>query len=75
VDFSAVALQRARSLAKDQLGDDAGRLETVEADVETWVRQARSYYLVLVVHLHLPQQRRSVIMRAAAEAVAQGGTL
>lgn len=75
VDFSAVALQRARSLAEKQLGDDAGSLETVEADVEAWVPQQRSYDLVLVVYLHLPKQQRSAIMRAAAEAVAPGGTL
>src|SRR5665811_1004282 len=38
VDFSTVALQRARSLAEEQLGRDAIRLETLEADVETWER-------------------------------------
>ncbi len=75
VDFSAVALQRARSLAKEQLGDDAGTVETLEADVQTWVPPTRSYDLVLVVYLHLPQQRRSAVMLAAAEAVAPGGTL
>jgi SAM-dependent methyltransferase len=75
VDFSAVALQRARSLAREQLGDDAGMLETVEADVETWAAPERSYDLVLVVYLHLPAQQRRAVMRAAAEAVAPGGTL
>jgi SAM-dependent methyltransferase len=75
MDFSAVALQRARSLAEKQLGPDSGRLVTLEADVETWVPQARSYDLVLVVYLHLPRQQRSAIMSAAAEAVAPGGTL
>jgi SAM-dependent methyltransferase len=75
VDFSAVALQRARSLAKEQLGDDSGTLETLEADVETWVPQPRSYDLVLVVYLHLPGKQRSAVMRGAAEAVAPGGTL
>ncbi|MHB1475873.1 MAG: class I SAM-dependent methyltransferase [Dermatophilaceae bacterium] len=75
VDFSTVALQRARSLAKEQLGRDASRLETLEADVETWVPPARSYDLVLVVYLHLPKEQRRSVMRAAAEAVAPGGTL
>jgi len=65
----------ARSLAEKQLGPDSGRLVTLEADVETWVPQARSYDLVLVVYLHLPRQQRSAIMSAAAEAVAPGGTL
>ena len=75
VDFSAVALHRARSLAKEHLGSDAGALETVEADVRTWVPQAGSYDLVLVVYLHVPPQQRSAIMSAAARAVALGGTL
>jgi SAM-dependent methyltransferase len=75
VDFSCVALQRAAALAKQRLGDDAGVLETVQADVETWVPQARSYDLVLVVYLHLPQEQRSAIMASAAGAVAAGGTL
>jgi len=75
VDFSAVALQRAASLAKQRLGDDAGNLLTLEADVETWVPPARSYDLVLVVYLHLPARQRSAVMRAAVEAVAPGGTL
>jgi len=75
VDFSAVALERARSLAKEQLGSDAGELETVEADLQTWVPQAGSYDLVLAVYLHLARQQRSTIMSAAAKAVAPGGTL
>ena len=75
VDFSAVALQRARSLAKEHLGPDAGALETVEADVQTWVPQAGSFDLVLVVYLHLPGSQRRAVMSAAAKAVARGGTL
>jgi len=53
VDFSEVALQRARKLADEYFGPDAGRLTTLEADVETWVPQARSFDLVLVAYLHL----------------------
>ena len=75
VDFSAVALQRAASLAEEQLGRDAGRLVTLEANVQNWVPHARSYDLVLVVYLHLRQKQRSAVMLAAAEAVAPGGTL
>ena len=75
VDFSAVALARAASLATQRLGDDARNLQTLEADVETWVPPARSYDLVLVVYLHLPAQQRRAVMSAAAEAVAPGGTL
>lgn len=75
VDFSAVALRRAASLAEEQLGRDAGRLVTLEVDVERWVPHARSYDLVLVVYLHLREKQRSAIMLSAAEAVAPGGTL
>jgi SAM-dependent methyltransferase len=75
VDFSAVALQRAGSLAQKQLGSDAGRLVTLEADLETWVPQEHSYDLVLVVYLQVPEKQRSAVMRRAAEAVAPGGTL
>lgn len=74
-DFSTVALQRARSLAKQQLGGDSVRVVTLEADVATWVPQERSYDLVLVVYLQIPERVRRPIMRAAAEAVAPGGTL
>jgi SAM-dependent methyltransferase len=75
VDFSTVALQRARTLAQEQLGRNAGRLTTLEADLQTWAPQTRSYDLVLVVYLHLPESQRSPVMAAAAEAVAPGGTL
>jgi predicted methyltransferase len=70
-----VALQRARSRAEEQLGPNAGRLVTLEVNVETWVPQARSYDLVLVAYLHLTKAKRTAVMRAAAEAVAPGGTL
>lgn len=75
VDFSSVALQRARALADEHLGPDASRLTTLEADVQTWVPEARSFDLVLVVYLHLPEQPRRSALRGAAEAVAPGGTL
>ena len=75
VDFSVVALQRARALADEHLGREADRLTTIQADVETWVPKARSYDLVLVAYLHLTEQLRRPVMRAAAEAVAPGGTL
>ena len=75
VDFSAVALERARTLAEEHLGRDAERLTTLVTDVQMWVPQPRSYDLVLVAYLHLPEQQRRSVMRAAAEAVAPGGTL
>jgi SAM-dependent methyltransferase len=74
-DFSTVALQRVRSLAQEKLGADAGRVVTLEVDVESWVPTERSYDLVLVVYLQIPEQQRRTILRTAAEAVAPGGTL
>lgn len=75
VDFSDVALQRASALADEHLGLDAGRLVTIQADLERWIPEAGAYDLVLVAYLHLPKQQRRLVMRAAAEAVAPGGTL
>ena len=71
----AAALQRARTLAETRLDIDAEGLTTLEADVQTWVPPARAYDLVLVAYLHLPAKQRGLVMRAAAEAVAAGGTL
>jgi 2-polyprenyl-3-methyl-5-hydroxy-6-metoxy-1,4-benzoquinol methylase len=75
VDFSTVPLLRGSALADKHLGLDAGRLLTIEADLERWIPEAGAYDLVLVVYLHLPKQQRRLVMRAAAEAVAPGGTL
>jgi SAM-dependent methyltransferase len=75
VDFSAVALERARTLAEEHLGRDADQLTTLVADAHKWVPQPRTYDLVLIAYLHLPGQQRRPVMRAAAEAVAPGGTL
>ena len=75
VDFSGVALDRARSLAAKRLGDRAEALTTVRADVVTWTPEPRGFDLVLVVYLHLPAEERTAVLEAAADAVAPGGTL
>jgi len=75
VDFSAVALDRARRLADERLGDRADALTTVRADVVTWTPEPLGFDLVLVVYLHLPSAERAAVLGSAAQAVAAGGTL
>lgn len=74
VDFSRVALDRARRLADERLGSAADRLTVVHADVTTWPPDTL-YDLVLVVYIHLPVDQRRRLLATAARAVADGGTL
>lgn len=71
VDFSDVALARARQLA----GERGVHIETVVADVTTHVPPAGAYDLVAVVYLHLPDRERRQVHQRAAAALAAGGTL
>jgi SAM-dependent methyltransferase len=74
VDFSGVALERAGRIAAERLGDTAGRLRTVTADVTRYADED-VYDLVLVVYLQLPADARRDALRAAAQRVAPGGRL
>ncbi len=74
VDFSPVALERARRLAADRLGADHDRLTTVVADLETFVPDDR-YDLVLVVYLQVEPGLRRTVLRRAAAALAPDGRL
>ena len=71
VDFSQVALDKARRLAESQ-GVTA---EWVNADVDDWEPPADRYDLVVVLYLHLPAERRRAVHARAASALAPGGTL
>lgn len=73
VDFSEVALDRARQLAEDRLGGDAARFHTERADLLTYSAEPRHFDLVVIVYLQVPAGPRRTVMRAAAEAVAPGG--
>ncbi|NJP98836.1 class I SAM-dependent methyltransferase [Nonomuraea sp. FMUSA5-5] len=75
VDFSAVALERARSLAGQRLGEQAGRVELVKADVRDYVPEPRAFDLVVIAYLQVAQDVRRQVMRSAAGAVAAGGLL
>jgi len=71
VDFSQVALDRARGAA-----EAAGlTVDWVVADLLEWRPPAHAFDLVALVFLHLPSEERLPIYAAAAEAVAPGGRL
>lgn len=74
VDFSDVALERARRLAAERLGEHADRFVTRTADLTTYSPQAR-YDLALLVYIQLPPPDRAEAVRTAARCVAQGGRL
>lgn len=71
VDFSTVALERARRSATA-----AGvAVDWVLGDLLEWRPAPRSFDLVAVIFLHLPGDERRSVYTAAAEAVASGGLL
>ena len=71
VDFSAVGLDKGRSLAADQ----GVSVDWVHADVRTYQLAAQSFQLVLVAYLHLPAADLDRLLRRAAAALAPGGVL
>lgn len=73
VDFSAVAIDKARRLSAGRPLD--GAVEWVVDDVTTHVPAVGAFDLVIVLYLHLPEPSRSDVWRRAWSAVAPGGTL
>ena len=71
VDFSDVALEKARRMAST-MGLD---VEWIEADLRTYSPAQRAFDLVVIVYIHLPAAVRRDVIRHGAEAVAVGGTL
>lgn len=70
VDFSSVALERARRIG----GERHVAVEWVEADVLEW-EPGRSFDLVLVAYVQLPSRPRELLMDRAVSWVAEGGHL
>ncbi|MDA8315586.1 MAG: class I SAM-dependent methyltransferase [Actinomycetota bacterium] len=70
VDFSAVALAKARHLATAR----GVEVEWIEADVRTWVPPG-SFDLVVLMYVQLPSAERRAVYRTFAGAVAPGGHL
>ncbi|MFF7639818.1 methyltransferase domain-containing protein [Streptomyces canus] len=71
VDFSAVALDKAETLAADR----GVRLRTVLADLTLWAPAEATYDLALIAYLHLPWPDVAQVLTRAATAVGKGGTL
>jgi SAM-dependent methyltransferase len=70
VDFSGVALERARAAA-----DGAGvRIDWLQADLLAWSPPERAFDLVTLAFLHLPRDERRAVYGRAAAAVRPGGT-
>jgi SAM-dependent methyltransferase len=71
VDFSAVALEKA-----GQLADARGvRVRWIVADLLKYQPEPEAFDLVIAFYLQLPEVQRRPIVRAAADAVAAGGSL
>ncbi len=70
-DFSDVALDQARALA----GERGIEVEWVEADLREWAPPPRAFDLVVLLYLQLPADELRPIVRRAAGAVADGGTM
>lgn len=71
VDFSAAGLARAARLAAER----GVSVEWVQADVLDYQPALGGYDLVLIAYLQLPSASLAGVFRAAAAAVAPGGTL
>jgi SAM-dependent methyltransferase len=71
IDFSAVALDKARQLAAAR-GVEG---EWIRADVVEHRLEEAAFDLVLVLYLQLPEASRRRALRSAAAALAPGGTL
>jgi SAM-dependent methyltransferase len=71
VDFSDVALAKARELAEAR----GVRAEWTQADLLDYRPAEQAYDLVLLFYLQLPAAERRRVVRTAAGALAPGGTL
>jgi SAM-dependent methyltransferase len=71
VDFSEVAIAKGRSMASDYEVE----VDWVLADVREYRPAAGAFDLVAILYLHLVPAERQLVLAAATEAVAPGGTL
>jgi SAM-dependent methyltransferase len=70
VDFSEVALEKARHLAADR----GVRIDWVAADLLEYTAPAEAFERVIAFYLQLPPKRLRTILARAAKAIAPGGT-
>ena len=71
VDFSRVAVERARRIAAER----GVEVDFLQADLLAYEPAGRAFDLVAVFYLQLPAPERAAVLAAAAAAVAPGGTL
>ncbi len=71
VDYSDVAIERARELA----ATEGVEVEWICADVTVWEPDPEAFALVLVAYLQVRADARSVVLERAATALASGGEL
>jgi SAM-dependent methyltransferase len=71
VDFSEVAVENARELAAER----GVEVEWLVADVDEWTPAEAAFDLIAILYLHIPADRRRLVLGRAATAVAPGGTL
>jgi len=64
VDYSQVAIERARRLAAEQHVD----IEWILADVTSFAPAASEFQLVVIAYLHLPETSRRTVLAHAASA-------
>lgn len=72
VDFSDVALEKAKQLAAARGVSD--RIDFQEADLRNYEPEAQTFALVALIYLQIPQAELIPIITRAARAVAPGGT-
>jgi SAM-dependent methyltransferase len=75
VDFSTVAIDRARGLARERFGDAADRFHGLCADLLSYQPTAGSSDLAMLIYLQLPPDQRRAVIASAASAVRAGGVL
>lgn len=71
VDFSSIALEKARRLAVER----GLTVEWIGADLRAYTPPVHAFDLVLVIYMHPLPPERGALMRLAAGALAAGGTL
>ncbi len=74
IDFSATAVEHARSRADGLGADVAARIEWIVADLATWIPAPERYDLVACLYVHVAGSVPAMV-RQLASGVASGGTL
>ncbi|CAN5470472.1 class I SAM-dependent methyltransferase [soil metagenome] len=74
-DFSAVAVEKARTIAEREVGAGKHPVTWLQADATVTGPAAGSFDLVLLAYLQLPAPDRAAAVRLAAAGLAPGGHL